>query len=77
MITPWAVGTFNSLAGADSYVPVMQADLAYCNARNMDYMPVIWPGFSWSNWNGGAQNQIPGFMVILCGVNSITLKTRG
>lgn len=59
MITPWAVGTFNSLAGADSYVPVMQGDLSYCNARNIDYMPVIWPGFSWANWNGGAQNQIP------------------
>lgn len=22
-------------------------------------MPVLWPGFAWSNWNGGPRNVIP------------------
>lgn len=59
MITPWSVGTFSGTAGADAYVSVLQADLAYCNAHGQDYQPVVFPGFAWSNWNGGARNQIP------------------
>src|SRR5205814_9340697 len=30
-----------------------------CNANNLLYQPVAFPGFAWSNWNGGTQNQIP------------------
>jgi hypothetical protein len=59
MVSPWSVGSFGNPAGADNYAPVMQADLAYLDGLGKDYLPVIWPGFAWSNWNGGAQNQIP------------------
>jgi hypothetical protein len=37
----------------------MTADLAYCNAHAMDYQVDAFPGFAWSNWNGGSPNQIP------------------
>lgn len=60
MLSPWSVGRFNSIAGADNFknnhvVP----DLAYCNTNGIDYQPVIFPGFAWSNWNGGPVNEIP------------------
>jgi hypothetical protein len=33
--------------------------LADCTANGIDYLPVIFPGFSWKNLNGGPSNQIP------------------
>jgi len=59
MVSPWSVGSFGDLAGADNYAAVMQADLAYLDGRGQDYLPVVFPGFAWSNWNGGTRNQIP------------------
>jgi hypothetical protein len=59
MVSPWSVGSFGDLAGADNYAAVMQADLAYLDGRGQDYLPVVFPGFAWSNWNGGNRNQIP------------------
>jgi hypothetical protein len=36
-------------------------DKAYCDQRKIDYMPVIFPGFSWYNMHRGKTpfNQIP------------------
>ncbi|QEM11754.1 glycoside hydrolase family 71/99-like protein [Mucilaginibacter rubeus] len=59
MIMPWATGTFGDLPGADSYVPTLSDDFAYCNSHGIDYQAEVFPGFAWSNWNGGAPNQIP------------------
>ena len=59
MISPWSVGAFSGVVGADSYATTMAADFTYCNAQGQDYQPVVFPGFAWSNWNGGAQNIIP------------------
>ncbi|MXV17232.1 glycoside hydrolase family 71/99-like protein [Hufsiella ginkgonis] len=60
MISPWSVGTFNSLAAADNYASIMQNDLAICNGRNIDYQPVVFPGFAWSNWKPGTpKNEVP------------------
>lgn len=59
MISPWSVGSFKGIAGADSYVSILLADKAYCDTLNIDFQPVVFPGFSWSNWNGGAQNDYP------------------
>lgn len=60
MISPWSVGRYNSLAGADNFKSeFLTPDLAYCNANNLDYQPVMFPGFAWNNWNGGSRNQIP------------------
>jgi hypothetical protein len=61
MISPWTVGRFSGLSGADDYKDdYLVPDLAYCNTYGMTYMPVVFPGFAWSNWVPGyAQNQIP------------------
>ncbi|MEO9031974.1 MAG: glycoside hydrolase family 71/99-like protein, partial [Ginsengibacter sp.] len=60
MISPWAVGAYSNQTSTDSYkTNYLTPDLAYCNRKGIGYQPIIFPGFSWSNWNGGAQNQIP------------------
>ncbi|MDQ2718643.1 MAG: T9SS type A sorting domain-containing protein [Bacteroidota bacterium] len=60
MISPWAVGAYTDQTSTDNYKNnYLVPDLNYCNSNGIAYQPVIFPGFSWSNWNGGAQNQIP------------------
>ncbi|MDB5026167.1 MAG: xylosidase [Mucilaginibacter sp.] len=59
IIHPWFVGRFNETA-----YPVFQSriagDIAWCKANRIDYVPTIFPGFSWHNMNPGSiQNQIP------------------
>jgi hypothetical protein len=50
MISPWSVGRYSNNRGADSFkTNNIVPDLAACNNNNKDYMPVIWPGFSWKN----------------------------
>lgn len=59
MIQPWSVGTFGGLPGADNYRQFfLVPDFQNCTARNVDYQPVVFPGFSWSNWLPGTRNQI-------------------
>ncbi|EWM18549.1 glycoside hydrolase family 71/99-like protein [Kutzneria sp. 744] len=53
MVSPWNVGS-QSVDGS-----LFAADLKALSARGQDYQPVIYPGFAWSNWNGGARNMIP------------------
>lgn len=59
MISPWTVGSFGDPGGADDYASVMEADKIHCDANGQDYLPVVFPGFAWSNWNGGPQNEKP------------------
>lgn len=61
-ISPWAVGRYRDNTSADNYRNTyFQADLTETASRNMDYMPVVFPGFSWKNLKGegNALNSIP------------------
>jgi glycoprotein endo-alpha-1,2-mannosidase len=58
IVHPWFVGRFN-----ESTYPKFRAriadDIDWCKANKVDYVPTIFPGFSWHNMNPGApQNQI-------------------
>jgi len=57
MITPWMVGGVPD-ANAQSWY---SAEIAYCNAHNIDYQAGAYPGTSFFNTNGPAspKNQIP------------------
>ncbi|MBI3962956.1 MAG: xylosidase/arabinosidase [Deinococcus sp.] len=60
IISPWSVGRYGDEAGANDFqrnqiVP----DLAEARAQGPEYMPVVFPGFSWHNLTGGPLNQIP------------------
>lgn len=60
VISPWSVGRYGDLAGADNFAAnLIEPDLAEAVLNGRDYMPVIWPGFSWKNLNNGPLNQIP------------------
>ena len=62
MISPWTVGRYSNNSGADNWKNTrIVPDLQFCNNNGIDYMPVIWPGFSWINIKGGTEtiNKIP------------------
>ena len=50
IISPWAVGRYGSPDDAARQITAIHADdAAWCRQRGKDYLPVIFPGFSWSN----------------------------
>jgi hypothetical protein len=63
MISPWFVGRFGGLAGADHFKTEQWGpDLAFCQQNGIAYQPVLWPGSAWSNLTGTApRNENPRF----------------
>lgn len=60
MLSPWMVGRMSDKSGADSrYNNYMKPDKAHCDSKGIDYMPVLFPGFAWSQWNPGSPNEAP------------------
>ncbi len=60
IVSPWSVGRYADDAGADNFKnKQIVPDLADAKTNGFVYMPVVWPGFSWKNLNGGPLNQIP------------------
>jgi hypothetical protein len=50
VISPWAVGRYHDLNSAARLIrEVHAADAAWCLERGKDYLPVLFPGFSWAN----------------------------
>jgi len=59
MISPWSVGRFKNNAEADQFKEkYLIPDKQYCQSNGIEYQPVVFSGFAWSNWNGGKPNQI-------------------
>jgi hypothetical protein len=60
MVQPWGVGSVRTDADVDShFADVVAKDAALAASRGQAYQRVIFPGFAWSNWNGGTRNMIP------------------
>jgi hypothetical protein len=62
VVHPWLVGRFPDDAGADAELADnILPDMALCAQHGVGYLPVVWPGFSWTNMHGGATplNAIP------------------
>jgi hypothetical protein len=60
VISPWTVGRYINPKGAVRYATnILQADQAWCRQWEIDFLPVVFPGFSWHNMNGAASGQIP------------------
>jgi hypothetical protein len=58
IIMSWAVGRY----GIDGYNPNMVAeDIKWCKAGGVDYVPLVFPGFSWANMHNDPSlyNSIP------------------
>jgi hypothetical protein len=61
VVSPWTVGRFRDQQSADRfYREVIAKDLAETRRLGIDYLPVIFPGFSWHNLKREPPlNQIP------------------
>jgi hypothetical protein len=67
VLSPWTVGRYSDDESADVYaVKQLKPDLAAARGMNLDYMPVVFPGFTWANLSEArgvlgkpALNQIP------------------
>lgn len=50
IVSPWMVGRFGRPEDAARIGrEVWSGDVNWCSLRDKDYLPVVWPGFSWSN----------------------------
>lgn len=50
ILSPWAVGRYGSPADAKRRISaVHEADAKWCREHGQDYLPVVFPGFSWRN----------------------------
>jgi hypothetical protein len=61
VISPWTVGRFRDGPTMDRfYREEVDRDLAEARRRRLEYLPVVFPGFSWRHLKPGAPlNQIP------------------
>ncbi len=52
VVSPWTVGRYKTQAEVTRHeTNVLKPDLAWCAAAKVDYLPVVFPGFSWHNMN--------------------------
>ena len=59
-VSPWTVGRYGTLDEvAQHAVHRWAPDMAWCRERRIEYLPVVFPGFSWKNLHGGPLDQIP------------------
>ena len=60
IVSPWAVGRFaNPKAVADYTANIAKKDLEWCEKEGVDYLPVVYPGFSWQNLMKGRGQTSP------------------
>jgi hypothetical protein len=60
IISPWTIGRYTDAASADRWRNNrITLDLNETKKAGRDYLPVIFPGFSWYNLKGATPNQIP------------------
>lgn len=65
IVLPWTVGRYDSPQQAKKHAEaVIRPDIEWAKQRNLDYLPAIFPGFSWQNLQkthgkGARLDQIP------------------
>ncbi len=54
VVSPWSVGRFGTPEEALARgKALLEPDMKWCEGRGLDYLPVIFPGFSWQNLQKG------------------------
>ncbi|MHC4165414.1 MAG: glycoside hydrolase family 71/99-like protein [Planctomycetota bacterium] len=60
VLSPWSVGRFRDLAGVQRHAEKYWGpDIMWAREHDIDYMPVVFPGFSWHNLKGAELGAIP------------------
>ncbi|MGJ8726399.1 MAG: glycoside hydrolase family 71/99-like protein [Roseibacillus sp.] len=50
VISPWTPGRYRTPKEAKSHAETFyETDIAWCEERSLDFLPVVFPGFSWHN----------------------------
>jgi len=58
IILPWFVGRYSEASYA-SFKQLIPKDMEWCKNNHVDYVPLVFPGFSWRNMKGPNTTQIP------------------
>lgn len=58
IIMPWFVGRYDERS-YDNFSGHIASDKAWCEANGVDYVPLVFPGFSWANMKGEGSLFIP------------------
>jgi hypothetical protein len=60
VVSPWTVGRYRTpVEAARQGEKTWQPDIAWCAQAKIDFLPVVFPGFSWFNMNGRQFDAIP------------------
>ena len=60
VISPWTPGRYRDVKGVLRHAEKFwQPDIKWCEDQKLDYMPVVFPGFSWHNMKGDELDAIP------------------
>ena len=60
VLSPWSVGRFNDLPSLQEHAEKYWGkDVIWAKEHNIDYMPVVFPGFSWHNMKGDGLDKTP------------------
>jgi hypothetical protein len=60
VISPWTVGRYRNAEQVARHAQVWAQDLAWCEKMHREYVPVVFPGFSWHNmYPNSPTNDIP------------------
>jgi hypothetical protein len=61
IILPWAVGRYSYGSYSNTASGTLAGDITWCKTNKIDYVPLVFPGFSWGNLKNDTSlyNQIP------------------
>ena len=63
IISPWTIGRYGRINEAQNYAAnIAKPDHEWCVANNKEHMPVVFPGFSWSNLKKGTDENPNAFI---------------
>ena len=51
IIHPWTIGRYGNEEAYKNYLEVQKADFAWAKENKVEYVPTVFPGFSWHNLN--------------------------
>jgi hypothetical protein len=60
IVSPWSVGRYRTPKEATHHADaVWQPDRVWCDRHDLEFLPVVYPGFSWHNLKGEKLDAIP------------------